>query len=344
MRRGAFEIMLGEVTSLSLDLLEQNAQWLEIGVRGPGEQTFTTLTPRRRLNEAALASPASADAVSNGGACPHSHWGESWEGSTGFLSIENTATGNQVWLPGALSGIFAQSDVWGGVWGQSVANIGVYGQSTNAFGVVGQSANGYGGKFHSTGNDHLDLVLGGPIGRLNSDPENPNSQLWLSSNADVVVRLDNNGGGDHVFRIKNSGGGDVCTVNEGGDLNCTGGKHAVVETENHGWRTLHAIESPGVWFEDFGTASLVEGQATVAFEPIFAETVNLEESYHVFVTPLCSEPILLFVTEKAQMSFTVKGVTLDGEAGVCDFDYRVAAKRLGFEDVRLTGTTWEEGE
>jgi hypothetical protein len=73
----------------------------------------------------------------------------------------------------------------------------------------------------------------------------------------------------------------------------------------------------------------------VTLEPIFAETINLDMDYHVFVTPLCQEPVLLFVTAKGTSGFTVQGVTLDGQPAACGFDYRVVGKRLGLEDIRL---------
>ena len=120
-----------------------------------------------------------------------------------------------------------------------------------------------------------------------------------------------------------------------GDITCGGTKSSVARTERDGERLLYAIESPEVWFEDFGSASLTDGEARVTIEPIFAQTVNLEEEYHVFVTPLCQEPVLLFVTEKDSTGFTVRGVTLEGRPSGCSFDYRIVAKRLGYEGVRL---------
>jgi hypothetical protein len=100
-------------------------------------------------------------------------------------------------------------------------------------------------------------------------------------------------------------------------------------------RSLYAVESPEVWFEDFGTGQLVNGQATVTIEPTFAQTVNLGEAYHVFVTPLSGEPVLLFVSEKTTTAFTVRGVTLEGQPAEVSFDYRIVAKRLGYEELRL---------
>ena len=73
----------------------------------------------------------------------------------------------------------------------------------------------------------------------------------------------------------------------------------------------------------------------VTIEPIFAQTVNLSQPYHVFVTPLCQEPALLFVTAKSASSFMVQGAGLSGQPLSCAFDYRIVAKRLGHEDTRL---------
>lgn len=184
-------------------------------------------------------------------------------------------------------------------------------------------------------NDHYDLALGGSVGRLNTDISDENSQLYLSSNADVIVKLDNDGGEDHVFRIQNSGGTSVFTVDENGNMAATGTKSAMVTTEPFGERLIYCVESPEVWFEDVGKATLDEGEVEVVFESVFASIVNLEIDYHVFTTPQCQEPVLLFITEKKATGFKVKGVGLDGNPIQCDFDYRIVAKRLGFENERL---------
>ncbi|MFQ6101352.1 MAG: hypothetical protein ACE5OS_08980 [Anaerolineae bacterium] len=313
-QEGAFVTMLGSVNGIPREALEGRTQWLEVGVRGPGEAEFTALTPRQRLTPASPAAPSSPSA---GPSCPHDHFGETWIGEDFWgLYIYNT------------SGL--------------ADTKGILASSKNGPGVYGSSENDYGGYFFSS-NDHLDLAVGGDIGRINA-ADNGTSQLWLSSNADMVFRLDNDGGGNHTLRVKDSGGNDVCTIDESGNLNCTGSKSAVVRTANHGQRLLYAVESPEVWFEDFGSAALVDGEITVSFDPLFAETVNLEDEYHVFVTPLCQEPALLFVTDKDVTGFTVQGVTLDGQPSHCSFDYRIVAKRLGYENLRLEKTTWQEGE
>jgi hypothetical protein len=95
------------------------------------------------------------------------------------------------------------------------------------------------------------------------------------------------------------------------------------------------MESPDVLFEDVGTARLVDGQAVVPIDPIFAQTVNLEQPYQVFLTAQGEEFVLLLVAAQSTTGFTVRGVTLDGQPAGCAFHYRIVAKRLGYEGVRL---------
>ncbi|MEE9617489.1 MAG: hypothetical protein V3T90_10870 [Anaerolineae bacterium] len=342
-QEGAFNALLGSENGIPVEALNSGERWLAVGVRGPGESDFTALTPRQCLGAASLVAPASPAAPAlTGMTCAHTHEGETWsatggtkglylstqggyalEGwSSGNIGVLGISTGGAILIPSGMHGLYGIGD---------------------GYGVVGTGGNGAG--WFGGYDDNNDIFLGGATGRINTDSNDGDSKLYLSSNADVWIKLDNDGGENHAFRIKSSGGGDLCYTEETtGDWNCTGNKNAVVETDSYGWRKLHAMESPEVWFEDFGTASLVDGEAMVAFDPIFADTVNLEVDYHVFVTPLCQEPVLLFVTGKSATAFTVRGVTLDGQPAACSFDYRVVVKRLGYEDVRLEETTWQEGE
>jgi len=301
---GGFTARLGSVVPLPKAALDGGARWLEVSVRGPREAEFTLLSPRQELSVAAPVAPAS---LSAGPACAHDHLYENWIGSNAGYTfrVENTSTGDGIrgvsyattadyaGVVGAAyasggSGVYGLSTTSGrGVYGVSATGdgvvgeasvaikSGVYGNNTGAgYGVFGRSATGYGGGFTSA-DDNYDLFLGGAVGRINAN-EQANSQLYLSSNGDVIVKLDNDSGGNNVFHVWSSGGADLCTISEVGGLVCSS-KSAVVKTADYGWRRLYTVESPEVWFEDLGTASLVDGKATVALEPIFAETVNLEE-------------------------------------------------------------------
>src|SRR5262249_21073003 len=115
-----------------------------------------------------------------------------------------------------------------------------------------------------------------------------------------------------------------------GRFTARGPKSAKVQTASHGERLLYAMESPENWFEDFGSAQLVEGQAIVNLDPIFFETVNTDRKYHVFLTP--NGNCTLYVPQKTPRYFKV---LVNGGQADCEFDYRIVAKRKGYEDIRL---------
>jgi len=74
-----------------------------------------------------------------------------------------------------------------------------------------------------------------------------------------------------------------------GDLTVTGQisagiKDAIVPFPDGSKRRLHCMESPEHWFEDFGSARLARGRATVKLDADFAKVVKLNE-YRVFLTP-----------------------------------------------------------
>ncbi len=116
-----------------------------------------------------------------------------------------------------------------------------------------------------------------------------------------------------------------------GNIGKTGTMMTLVQTRLNGWVGLHGMESAEALFEDVGTAQLVNGRASVALDPIFAQTVNLKQPYQVFLTPMgdCG----LYVAEKTEAAFTVQA--LGGKPCSIAFDYRIVAKRLGYENQRL---------
>jgi hypothetical protein len=198
----------------------------------------------------------------------------------------------------------------------------------------------------------LELVgVGDETGRIYSEIGEAHSDLAVHTHDEFDIYLDDDDNSTSSFTIHEGGGGAVLDVNEAGDLvmigdlqvdgdfNADGSKSAIVPTDDYGERLLYALESPEVWFEDFGTAALIDGEAVVELEAIFAQTVNLSGGYHVFLTPLgdCNG---LYVAEKTAASFTVR--ELGGGTASLDFDYRVVAKRLGYEDLRLE--EWDGGE
>lgn len=117
-----------------------------------------------------------------------------------------------------------------------------------------------------------------------------------------------------------------------GDYTATGAKMATVEVDGES-RQLYSQESPEVWFEDFGEGELVNGRAHIELDPIFLKTLTIDARHpmKVFVQLTSGEPVPVVVT-KGTTGFDVR--VADATSNV-SFDYRVVAKRKGYEDVRL---------
>ena len=131
--------------------------------------------------------------------------------------------------------------------------------------------------------------------------------------------------------------GGSCTIDATGNLSCTGSKSAVVPVDNGSRKVaLYAIEGPENWFEDLGGGQLVNGSAVVHLEVTFAQTVNTGVDYRVFLTPN-GDCRGLYVTNKTANSFEVR--ELGGGSSGTSFDFRIIAKRKGYEDIRLADRT-----
>jgi hypothetical protein len=99
-------------------------------------------------------------------------------------------------------------------------------------------------------------------------------------------------------------------------------KNAVVPFPDGTQRVLHCVESPEHWFEDFGTARLKNGRATVKLDADFAKVVTSD--YHVFIMP-GADCRGLYVRRKTAKSFEVRELQ-DGTSSVA-FSYRIVARR-----------------
>ena len=191
--------------------------------------------------------------------------------------------------------------------GGAIGASGVWGDSTSNPGVVGTS----------------DVSIGG----------------WFLNNSSEVEALvvSNRGSAGPAIFLGNTGD---CEIDGAGDLACSGSKSAVVPVDNLNRKVaLYAVESPENWFEDFGSGQLSNGSATVTLEPVFAQTVNAGVEYHVFLTPNGDSQGHLYVTNKTAASFEVHE-SAGGQSSI-PFDYRIVARRKGYESIRLADKTKE---
>jgi hypothetical protein len=84
--------------------------------------------------------------------------------------------------------------------------------------------------------------------------------------------------------------------------------------------------------EDFGEATLANGQAVIPLERTFAQTIDPSRSYLVFITSE-SENRGLYVTSKTPSGFVVR--EMNGGRSTGAFEYRIVAHPRGSTAVRL---------
>jgi hypothetical protein len=79
-----------------------------------------------------------------------------------------------------------------------------------------------------------------------------------------------------------------------------------------------------------------KGVAVVKIDPTFAETVSETADYHVFITPR-GDSKGLYVINTTPTSFEVR--ESGGGTSSLSFDYRIVAKRRGYEALRHVDVT-----
>jgi hypothetical protein len=117
-----------------------------------------------------------------------------------------------------------------------------------------------------------------------------------------------------------------------GNQTATGTKSAVVSTSK-GNQLVYCMESPGIWFEDFGNAQLNNGAVTITLDPLFLETVVIDNTH----------PMVVTVTPQGNCNglYVVPGTTgfevreLNGGGSNVTFSYRISAKRKHYQDHRF---------
>ncbi len=206
-------------------------------------------------------------------------------------------------------------------------------------GTVFFNADSHGGGFVSV----REQLLGGSEVQLQGKNEAGFSQIGLTgSDGSLTVALVNTGAlflyeqdGSLAFRMSsnwltlhNSAGSTTQSYNR-----ITGSKSAVVDAGSAGRRLMYAIESPGVWFQDSGSARLDGAATRIDLDPVFLETVSIDERHPMQVSVTLTGPSPGVFVEKGLDHFIVRELP-GGDAQAC-FDWRVAAKRRGLEDKRL---------
>jgi|HubBroStandDraft_2_1064218.scaffolds.fasta_scaffold17563_1 hypothetical protein len=285
--------------------------------------------------------------------------------ASGVAGINN---GNGVGVYGTGgTGVYGIGNSGYGIYGISNSSHGVVGLSNgNFYGVVGEG--GGAGVYGSGGYGVLGYgtsgfgMYGQHVGASILGSEIPYAGIWGDTNtlgaAGVAgTGMDGIGGiflndspsgnwalvaanyssSGPIFTAENIANGVSCTINASAQLHCDGGIGAIVQLDSGNRKVaMSGIESPENWFEDFGSAQLVNGVAVIELDRDFIQTVSTEKDYRVFPVPNgdCKG---LYVTNKSAKAFEVR--ELGGGSSNIRFDYRIAAIRKNYETVRFADHT-----
>jgi hypothetical protein len=144
------------------------------------------------------------------------------------------------------------------------------------------------------------------------------------------------GGVTNGFVVIAKGHDGLCAMTTSGDTSCTGTLKTVNTNTDQTKVETYAVQSAENWIEDYGAATLSHGVAVVRIDSTFAKTINTGMDFHVFLTP-GGDCKGLYVTNKTADSFEVR--ELGGGVSSISFDYKIVAKRRGFETQRLVDVT-----
>jgi len=243
------------------------------------------------------------------------------------------------------SGIFGETSSTSGgdaaLYGYSHNNaIGVFGFSPK-FGVIGESGG------NSAVGGETSVFINGPAAvwgdtsgagyAVAGTTDNGVAGQFINSSASQEAMYVGNfyNGNSTVATLTGEAGG--CTFFGNGDVLCEGKISSAVTLRDgeHAVKT-YSVQSAENWYEDAGSAQLVNGVVRVRLDPTFSETVNTEIEYHVFLTPN-GDSEGLYVSNKTSSGFEVHEQH-GGHSNIA-FDYRIMAKRAGHENERLEDVT-----
>jgi hypothetical protein len=282
------------------------------------------------------------------------------------LEAESQSTGAGTAIVGQTSGTAGSIGIEGmttagsgegtGVFGVSIKGYGAWGQAVNpsqaGAGVFGSAINNSATYLHLQNSNSDGLFTAGVWGD-GTQSATSTLNVGVAGTADdsnAGVFFNNSSGYNTLYLVNKSGGATgafstllartpdgACGFGGGGTLRCTG-QLVAMAAAGGGERKVetYAMQSPENWMEDFGSGDLVRGVAVIRIDPAFAETVSETADYHVFITPNgdCKG---LYVIRKTAAGFEVR--ESGGGTSSLSFDYRIVAKRRGYETQRLRDIT-----
>lgn len=160
--------------------------------------------------------------------------------------------------------------------------------------------------------------------------------LGTSSGVWPTAQFQNRSGGPSLYAIGRAQIDGNTLVNGNLQINgnyaATGTKNAVVPTSS-GTREMYTEEATEVWFADYGQATLSDSVVWVPFDATFAETIENDRPYHVFLQAYGDASIYVSRRTADGFEVRVRGDRVGAEP--VEFSYRLVAKRRGYGDRRL---------
>jgi hypothetical protein len=276
--------------------------------------------------------------------------------ATGLIA-RDANVGTAAITGGQFASTGAGAGVWGGIESGDVNAYGIYGQATSAtgspIGVYGWSYSQLGvGVFGQKGIEISSVgsnfrgaegvgawgdggTGGGSTWGVLGTVDDGYGGVFENNSALSLALYAYNYNSSAITFYAGGPGGD-CEVDANGNLACTGSVAPIVAIDGARKVAMPAIESPKNWFEDAGSAQLVNGSTVVALDPDFTQTVNTGVDYHVFLTPT-GDSRGLYVYRKTTTSFEVR--EQGGGTSSIEFDYRIMALRKNYENVRFADHT-----
>lgn len=347
---GLFSYPLNASAAFGDDAFNGQRRYLQIGVRCPvNSGDYTILFPRQLLTAApyalSLRPGATISATQNNALLTvvNTYTNDTQGSAISARGSSPTAPVIAAHHEGTGHALYGSSTsgypTIGGI--NSGSGVGVEGRSTNGIGVTGLQP-GY-----STA-DSTVWEPGGLFGGRNGVIGITKVQIGYGvAGFDKSVQggyavygsdQSTNGGWAGYF-TSNNGSGVYASVPAGHvGFNTNGTKPAVVRTDE-GARLMYSEESAQIWFSDYGFGQLEDGTAVISIDPLYAQTVNLDEPYHVFLQAYGD--VDLYVTDRTANAFTVH---MRGGDANAEFSYRIVALRLGHENLRMEPAPWADND
>jgi hypothetical protein len=244
------------------------------------------------------------------------------------------------------------SAVWGEMTNYKAIGDGVIGKSDSAAGTglhaIGIAASQEGTFLRGNGNasgtalwaDTNASIATVSYGAFVATADNNYAATFANNSTEPTIYVNNSGTGltgAAVPVLATTGAGGACMFSSVGDVTCSGRIKSAVPVAGRDTQVeVYSVQSSENWLEDFGTATLEDGRVTVTIDPQFSRIANTGAPYHVFLTPR-GDSSGLYIASVSPQRFEVREAHT-GHSSIA-FDYRIVAKRTGYETERLTDTT-----